>query len=254
MSVKAPINFWNAAEAGKAGIIKISLWQRQVRNEHAAAVDRESSAEFVGDLRLVVGGNPGSEGARMLSALRSTSGSRVKVEQMSPLLLSSAEVMQSIGESTFVMKDELTTQVADLRVRIGSCNRSAAELEELLTQHMMECLHQRRLAQKLLEIVDYARHPPLLAPHCSAQDLEAISDALKVTITARWRPSALHPLSTDFPVLTLTSGEQEDCRAHCLDEGLEHNGIMHVSPQEPPSVPQIYRNVGAIFTRLTPEI
>jgi len=185
MSVKAPLEFWNAAEAGKANCIKISLWQRQVRNEHAGSVDSESSAEFVGDVRVVVGGESGSEGARMLSMLRSTSGSRVKVEQMSPLLLSSTEIMQRTGEISLLMKDELTSQVADLRVRIASCNRSAAELEDLLTQHMMESLHQRRLAQKLLDIVDFARHPPLLAPHCSTQDLETITDSLKVTARRR---------------------------------------------------------------------
>jgi hypothetical protein len=180
-SVNTPVEFWNAAEAGKKCHIKISLWSRQVHSAKAANVDHDASAELVGDVGVAVGGAAGSDGEAMFSMLRDTLRRRIKVETMSPLLLSTSELAQKFGENNFVVKDELNTQVADITVRFGSCNRSAAELEEELNQHMMAALHQRRLGQKLLNINEYAQHHSMKVPHCSPEELERIVEALKVS-------------------------------------------------------------------------
>jgi hypothetical protein len=181
-SFTTPVEFWNAADAGKVCCIKISLWARQILSERVARVDDDAAAEFVGDVRIAVGGSADSEGGLLFSALRETSRRRIKVETMSPMLLSTSEVVQKFDEHSFVAKDELNTQVVELKLRFGSCNRSASELEELLNQHMMEALHTRRLAQKLLHILEYARRHGMKAPHCSSQELQTMSEALKVTV------------------------------------------------------------------------
>jgi hypothetical protein len=180
-SISTPLEFWNDAEAGKAGRIKISIWCRQVQGSKAASVDSDATAVFVGDVSIDVGGAAQSQGAAMFAALRDTSRRRIKTETMSPLLLSISEVVQRIDENKFVAKDELNTEVADVCVRLGSCNRSASQLEEVLNQHMMEAVHQRRLGQKLLQINEYARQHGIKAPYCSQEELDRMVEQLKVS-------------------------------------------------------------------------
>ena len=179
-SMKIPVEFWKAAEAGKACFIKIGVWSRQVRIETAANAEKDAAANFVGDAFVLVGGPGESDGKNAFLMLQDTTRHRIKAETMSPLLLSAREALQQVGERVYVLKDELNTQVIDLKVRIGSCNRSVSELENLLDQHMMEALHQRRLAQKLLHIVEYAEHHEIKAPLCSPEDLQCIIGLLKV--------------------------------------------------------------------------
>lgn len=181
-SMKSPLEFWKAADAGKACFIKIGVWSRQVRIETTANSDKDAVAQFVGDALIYVGGPADSDGYEMFCMLQDTERHRIKVETMSPLLLSTREALQRVEERVCVLKDELNTQVIDLKVRIGSCNRSVAELESLLDQHMMEALHQRRLAQKLLHIVEYGEHHAIKAPFCSPEELQCIIDSLKVGI------------------------------------------------------------------------
>ena len=180
-SIETPVDFWNAAESGKASIIKISVWSRRVRIETAATIDKDAAADFVGDTLVHVGGPAGSDGQCMFLKLRDTAQHRIKFETMSPMLLSTTEALQRVGERCLLLKDELNTQVVDLKMRIGSSNCSVAALEELLDQHMMEALHQRRLAQKLLHIVEYAEHHAIKAPYCTPEDLQSILDLLKVS-------------------------------------------------------------------------
>jgi hypothetical protein len=179
-SIDTPVEFWRDAEAGKSCSIKISMWSHQVRSDKVSFVENDATASFVGDVCVFIGGAAQSDGAAMLSLLTETSKHRIKTQSMTPLILSTTEILQNVKTTALLLKDELNTHVVDINVRIGSCNQSASQLEDLLDQHMMEALHQRRLAQQLLHICDYAQHHAMTAPLCMPHDLTKIIELLKV--------------------------------------------------------------------------
>jgi hypothetical protein len=219
-SIDTPVEFWTDAEAGKSCSIKISMWSHQVRSDKVSFVDNNATATFVGDVCVLIGGAADSDGAGMFSLLSETSKHRIKTQSMSPLILSTTECVQKVKTSALLLKDELNTQVFDIHVRIASCNQSAPQLEDLLDQHMMEALHQRRLAQQLLHICDYARHHAIGAPLCMPDDLEKITELLKVDVS-----------ECECLLLVLQdvrAGKQKNCASHSHNSGLEREGGMQV--------------------------
>jgi hypothetical protein len=194
-SIKTPVEFWEAAERNRQCTVSMSIWTHQIRSNRAAQVDKNTVADFLGDAYVAVGGASGSEGAINFGNLIDASVHRIKVQSMAPLLLSTSEVLAKVSERDLVLKDELNTRVVEMKVSIGSCDRSAVELDALLDEHMLEALHHRRLAQKLLDIVDYARHNAIVAPSCLPHELEALIDSLKASaaIWCAYRCTVLTP-------------------------------------------------------------
>jgi hypothetical protein len=141
---------------------------------------------------------------------------------MTPLILSTTEILQNVKTTALLLKDELNTHVVDINVRIGSCNQSGSQLEDLLDQHMMEALHQRRLAQQLLHICDYARHHAMAAPLCMPHDLTKITELLKVCR----RPGFLYVCFSSYVIFR--AGKQKNCGAQSHNTGLERKSGVQV--------------------------
>ena len=221
-SIDTPLQFWTDAEAGKSCPIKISMWSHQARSDKVSFVENNATANFVGDVCVFVGGAVESDGAAMFSLLTDTSKHRFKTQSMTPLILSTTEILQNVKTTALLLKDELNTHVVDINVRIGSCNQSGSQLEDLLDQHMMEALHQRRLAQQLLHICDYARHHAMAAPLCMPHDLTKITELLKVCR----RPGFLYVCFSSYVIFR--AGKQKNCGAQSHNTGLERKSGVQV--------------------------
>jgi len=70
------------------------MWSHQVRSDKVSFVENDATASFVGDVCVFIGGAAQSDGAAMLSLLSETSKHRIKTQSMTPLILSTTEILQ----------------------------------------------------------------------------------------------------------------------------------------------------------------